>query len=157
MVYFSRFAREDIYMACFTLLLVVAVAQYMRTRRIVWFITAAVAFSLSYATNEATFLTIAVFGSFFRALVAWELGSRRSLTFRSSAKQLAINDGEENRERKSVEKSQCLVMLLPLLFSSISLCLVCLSSGFSVCSRICRSILLLIPIISKLQMLSLAS
>src|SRR5260370_27885157 len=59
MVYFSRFAREDIYMACFTLLLVVAVAQYLRTRSLLWFITAAVAFSLSYATKEATFLTIA--------------------------------------------------------------------------------------------------
>ena len=64
MVYFSRFAREDIYMACFTLLLVVASAQYVRTRRIFWFITAAVAFSLSYATKEATFLTMGVFGSF---------------------------------------------------------------------------------------------
>ena len=76
MVYFSRFAREDIYMACFTLLLVVASAQYMRTRRIFWFITAAMAFALSYATKEATFLTIGVFGSFFGALIAWELGPR---------------------------------------------------------------------------------
>jgi uncharacterized protein (TIGR03663 family) len=117
MVYFSRFAREDIYMACFTLLLVVAVAQYMRTRRIAWFVTAAVAFSLSYATNEATFLTIAVFGSFFGALVAWELGSRRSLTFRSSAKQLVINDGEEHQggeecEEKSVSRNAAPVALL---------------------------------------------
>ena len=33
MVYFSRFAREDIYMACFTLLLVIAVARYIRERK----------------------------------------------------------------------------------------------------------------------------
>ena len=39
-------------------------------------------------------------------MVAWELGSRRSLTFRSSAKQLAINDGEENQgEEECGEKS----------------------------------------------------
>ncbi len=74
MVYFSRFAREDIYMACFTLLLVVAIARYVRDRQLRWLILAAVAFSLSYATKEATFLTIAVFGSFFAAVVAWELG-----------------------------------------------------------------------------------
>ncbi|TMC20655.1 MAG: TIGR03663 family protein, partial [Chloroflexi bacterium] len=75
MVYFSRFAREDIYMACFTLLLVVAIARYAHTRRMRWLVTAAAAFSLSYATKEATFLTIAVFGSFFGALVAWEIGA----------------------------------------------------------------------------------
>ncbi|HWS83394.1 MAG TPA: flippase activity-associated protein Agl23 [Ktedonobacteraceae bacterium] len=92
MVYFSRFAREDIYMACFTLLLVVASAQYMRTRRIFWFITAAVAFSLSYATKEATFLTIGVFGSFLGALIAWELGSCRSFPLHFRSKQLATND-----------------------------------------------------------------
>ncbi|MBV9020415.1 MAG: TIGR03663 family protein, partial [Ktedonobacteraceae bacterium] len=41
MVYFSRFAREDIYMACFTLLMVVAVARYVRDRKARWIITAA--------------------------------------------------------------------------------------------------------------------
>src|SRR5947209_3518961 len=74
MVYFSRFAREDIYMACFTLLLVVSIARYVRSRQMRWLILAALAFSLSYATKEATFLTVAVFGSFFGALIAWELG-----------------------------------------------------------------------------------
>jgi predicted membrane-bound mannosyltransferase len=76
MVYFSRFAREDIYMACFTLLLVVSVARYIRDRKIRWLILAALAFSLSYATKEATFLSIAVFGSFLGALIAWEIGVR---------------------------------------------------------------------------------
>ncbi|MBV9706699.1 MAG: TIGR03663 family protein [Chloroflexi bacterium] len=74
MVYFSRFAREDIYMACFTLLMVVAVARYVRDRKARWIITAAAAFSLSYATKEATFLTIAIFGSFLGALLVWEIG-----------------------------------------------------------------------------------
>jgi uncharacterized protein (TIGR03663 family) len=77
MVYFSRFAREDIYMACFTLLMVVAVARYIRSRAMHWLIVAAAAFSLSYATKEATFLSMAVFGSFLGALLAWEIGVRR--------------------------------------------------------------------------------
>lgn len=76
MVYFSRFAREDIYMAFFTLLLVVAAARYIRTRKMRWIIIGAAAFALSYATAEATFLTIAVFGSFLIGLLIWEIGLR---------------------------------------------------------------------------------
>jgi uncharacterized protein (TIGR03663 family) len=81
MVYYSRFAREDIYMACFTILLVVAVARYLRERKMRWLVLAAAAFSLSYATKEATFLTVGVFGSFFGALIVWELGLRWPLHF----------------------------------------------------------------------------
>ena len=77
MVYFSRFAREDIYMACFTLVFIVAVIQYIRTRKVGWAILAALSFVLSYATKEATFLSIAVFGSFAGALVVWEIACRR--------------------------------------------------------------------------------
>src|SRR5581483_11353272 len=76
LVYYSRFTREDIYMACFTLLLVFGVARYLRSRKARWLIVAALAFSLSYATKEATFLTVAIFGSFFGALLVWELGVR---------------------------------------------------------------------------------
>jgi uncharacterized protein (TIGR03663 family) len=79
MVYFSRFAREDIYMAFFTLWLVVAIARYIRERAMRWLITAVAAFTLSYATKEATFLTLAVFGSFFLAVAAWEVGLKWSL------------------------------------------------------------------------------
>src|SRR6266436_4317181 len=70
MVYFSRFAREDIYMACFTLLLVVGLARYLSTRKARWLMVAALAFALSYATKEATFLTIGVFGSFLGVAIA---------------------------------------------------------------------------------------
>jgi uncharacterized protein (TIGR03663 family) len=79
MVYFSRFAREDIYMACFTLLLVIGVVRYVQERKIRWIVLAAAGFALSYATSEATFLTIAIFGSFLGALIAWEIGLRFQL------------------------------------------------------------------------------
>ncbi len=82
MVYFSRFAREDIYMACFTLLMVVAVARYVRERKMRWIVLAAIGFALSYATSEATFLTIAVFGSFLGALIVWEIGTKFRLRAR---------------------------------------------------------------------------
>ncbi len=85
MVYFSRFAREDIYLACFTLLLVVAVGRYIRGRKMRWLVIAAAAFSLAYATAESTFLIIAIFGSFLGALIAWELGKRWQLRARVNA------------------------------------------------------------------------
>jgi len=88
LVYYSRFAREDIYMAFFTILMVVAFARYVRSRRIGWLITSAAAFALSYATKEATFLTIAVFGAFVAGLMAWELGLKWPLRerFRDSTR-----------------------------------------------------------------------
>jgi uncharacterized protein (TIGR03663 family) len=88
LVYFSRFAREDIYMAFFTMLMVVAFARYVRSRRIGWLITSAAALSFSYATKEATFLTVAVFGSFVAGLIAWELGLKWPLRerFRESTR-----------------------------------------------------------------------
>lgn len=76
MVYFSRFAREDSYMACFTLLLVAAAGRYIRDRKGYWLVLAGAAFALSYATKEATFLTAAIFGSFLVILLVWELGVR---------------------------------------------------------------------------------
>jgi uncharacterized protein (TIGR03663 family) len=83
MVYYSRFAREDIYFACFTLLLVVAVARYLRSRKMRWIVIAAAAFSLAYATKESTFLLIAIFGSFMVGLFVWEIGARRQLNWHS--------------------------------------------------------------------------
>lgn len=89
LVYFSRFAREDIYMACFTLLLVVAAARYVRERKIRWLLLASISFTLSYATKEATFLTIAVFGSFLFALIAWEIGAKFPLRERMGDQEAA--------------------------------------------------------------------
>ncbi len=89
MVYFSRFAREDIYMACFTLLMVVAVARYIHDRKMYWLVIAAAAFSLSYATKEATFLTMAVFGSFIGGMIVWEIGKRFKLNSPDQKRTLA--------------------------------------------------------------------
>ena len=89
MVYFSRFAREDIYMACFTLLMVVAVARYIHDRKMYWLVIAAAAFSLSYATKEATFLTMAVFGSLLGGMIVWEIGKRFKLNSPDQKRTLA--------------------------------------------------------------------
>ncbi|MBA3826762.1 MAG: TIGR03663 family protein, partial [Ktedonobacterales bacterium] len=73
-VYYSRFVRDDIYVTCFTLLIVVAAIQYSQTQRVGWLLTGAAALVLSFTAMENTFFTIAVFGSFFIALVLWDLG-----------------------------------------------------------------------------------
>jgi len=100
LVYYSRFAREDIYMACFTLLTVVATARYVRDRKPGWLITAALAFTFSYATKESTFLVIGIFGSFLGALLAWELGVRWLLGPRTPEPlTLAQSDTEEATEQ----------------------------------------------------------
>jgi uncharacterized protein (TIGR03663 family) len=79
MVYFSRFAREDIYYACFTLLMVVATLRYIRERKRRWLLLASAGLALSYATKETTFLSVAVFGAFTVGVIVWELGLRISL------------------------------------------------------------------------------
>jgi uncharacterized protein (TIGR03663 family) len=114
MVYFSRFAREDIYMACFTLLMVVAVARYMRERKMRWIVLAAGGFALSYATSEATFLTIAVFGSFLGALLVWEIGSKFRL-----------------RERLA---NQNTARFLPHTFAPVTVLAYCLPSSSPICT-----------------------
>lgn len=61
LVYFSRFFREDIYMAFFTLAMVVGMWRYVSEGRDRWLIVFALAFTGSMTTKEATYLTCAVF------------------------------------------------------------------------------------------------
>lgn len=61
LVYYSRFFREDIYMAFFTLLMVVAIWRYIEDGRHRWLYLLAVAFTGNVATKEGAFLAIAVF------------------------------------------------------------------------------------------------
>lgn len=79
MVYFSRFAREDIYFAAFTLVMVVGVARYVRDRKMRWLLVGAAGFALAYATKEAIFLEMLIFGGFLGALIVWELGLKLPL------------------------------------------------------------------------------
>ncbi|GAC1447219.1 MAG: hypothetical protein PVSMB4_02020 [Ktedonobacterales bacterium] len=73
-VYFSRFLREDIYFACFTYATIVCAAQFAHKRTMRWLVATMVAFVLAYATKEAIYLNMAIFGSFLVVLAVWELG-----------------------------------------------------------------------------------
>ncbi len=84
LVYFSRFAREDIYFAFFSFVMIVGVARYVRDRKMRWLVVAAAGFSFAYATKESIFLMIMTSGCFLGVLVAWELGLRVPLRSRLS-------------------------------------------------------------------------
>ncbi len=67
-LYFSRFAREDIYIACITLALLVVVFRFLdRPRRHQPALIGAL-LALSFATKESTFITVFVAGTFFARL-----------------------------------------------------------------------------------------
>jgi len=75
-VYYSRFTREDIYFASLTFATVVTFFKFCEARRLRWLLICAGAFVLSYATKEAAFFTIAIFGGILGGFIAWEFGSR---------------------------------------------------------------------------------
>jgi uncharacterized protein (TIGR03663 family) len=69
-LYFSRFAREDIYVAAITLCLVVVVFRFLdRPRRHHPALIGAL-LALSFATKETTFISVFVAGTFFLAVLA---------------------------------------------------------------------------------------
>lgn len=77
-LYFSRFAREDIYTACLTLgLIVTAFAFLARPRR--WHPSLLLGLlAVSFATKETTYITVAIWVAFFGTALAWQLRRARS-------------------------------------------------------------------------------
>ncbi len=78
-LYFSRFAREDIYIACITLGLFVVVLRFLDDPRR-WHPAAAGALlAASFATKESTFITVFAAGTFLGplALIEWRRGDPR--------------------------------------------------------------------------------
>ncbi len=76
-LYFSRFAREDIYIACVTLALLAVTFRFIaRPRRHHPALIGAL-LAASFATKESTFITVFVAGSFFLVVGARELLAAR--------------------------------------------------------------------------------
>jgi uncharacterized protein (TIGR03663 family) len=74
-LYYSRFAREDIYVACITLVLLVVVFRFLERPRRSHPALIGGLLALSFATKETTFITVFVVGLFF--LVALSMQERR--------------------------------------------------------------------------------
>ncbi len=72
-LYFSRFTREDMPVAFWTMVLVVGLFGYLRTRQPRWFYVATVGFALAFATKETTYITAFILVTFFFGLAAVHL------------------------------------------------------------------------------------
>ena len=77
LLYFSRFDREDIYAAFWTLALVICLWRYLDERRPLWLAGMAASLALGFATKELTYITVAVVLLFLDLALAFELGKRR--------------------------------------------------------------------------------
>ncbi len=71
-LYFSRFYRNDIYVAFFTLGLVVCYWRFLRDRQRRWVIGALALLALSVTAKEITFITVFIFGLWSIATLLWE-------------------------------------------------------------------------------------
>jgi uncharacterized protein (TIGR03663 family) len=69
-LYYSRFAREDIYVACITLALLAVTFRFLDRPRRHQPVLIGVLLALSFATKESTFITVFVAGTFFAAALA---------------------------------------------------------------------------------------
>ncbi len=78
-LYFSRFAREDIYIACVTLAMLVVVFRFFDRPRRHHPAAFGALLALSFAIKETTFITVFVAGSFFLVAIAWEWRAAGSL------------------------------------------------------------------------------
>ncbi len=72
LLYFSRFVRNDIYVAVWTLGLVIASFKYLEGGRFRYLVVAAIMFSAQFVTKETSFITAAIYIAFFNGATAWE-------------------------------------------------------------------------------------
>ena len=84
LVYFSRFIRDDIYLACFSLLLFLCLVKYLEAQRPRYLYLAAAAAALALGSMEAAYITFFIFGTFllFQALKEY-LGERTGPVLRA--------------------------------------------------------------------------
>jgi uncharacterized protein (TIGR03663 family) len=73
LLYFSRFARNDIYVAVFTLGIIISLWRYVDERKPLFLYLAAGLLGLSFATKENTFINVAILLVFLNLWVAADL------------------------------------------------------------------------------------
>ena len=72
-LYFSRFARNDIYMAVWVMLLIAFMWRYMDSGKPRYLVGIAAALALAFSTKESTFLVVGVLGSYLLIRAAWDV------------------------------------------------------------------------------------
>ena len=95
MLYFSRFARNDIFMAVWTLALMGFMWRYFDTRKVRYLVLSAMALAFAYSTKETAFILIAVLGSYLLIRAAtdvlpWLVGRKRLSKFSPEGEYLIL-------------------------------------------------------------------
>jgi predicted membrane-bound mannosyltransferase/DNA-binding beta-propeller fold protein YncE len=78
LLYYSRFFRNDIYIAVWTFGMVICMWRYLDEVKDRWLYGLAALTALSFATKEVTFITVAIMLMFVDLMLAVELGKRRA-------------------------------------------------------------------------------
>jgi len=76
MLYFSRYTRNDIYIAFWSLLLVIFMWRYFEQRKARYLYLSAATLSLSFCTKEVSYVTVVIFASFLLIVSAKEVIAR---------------------------------------------------------------------------------
>ena len=95
MLYFSRFARNDIYMAVWAVLLVAFIWRYMDTRKARYLVLTAAVLALSFSTKETTYILVIILGSYLLVRAAgdvfpWIVGRKRLRDFSPAGELLVL-------------------------------------------------------------------
>ncbi len=77
-MYQARFIREDIFMAVDTIMLFIGLMRYFDSRKPGWLYLAMVGFAFSWATKEANYITMFIFGTFLMGRWLWEYSYRNN-------------------------------------------------------------------------------
>lgn len=75
--YYGRFYRNELYMAVWTLGIVICVWRYLDDLKMGWLYAMAALMAFSFASKEVTFITVAILLVFVNLLLAIEFGKRR--------------------------------------------------------------------------------
>ena len=104
LLYFSRFARNDIFVAVWTVLLVAAVWRYRDDGRLRWLVILGAALALSFTTKETAYLTAALLLLYLSVTLAARLASMRPDTA----------EGDPDPPRGRVRQALRFLVLLPI-------------------------------------------
>ena len=75
-LYFSRFFREDIFVAFATLALFVSLVRFIHRPRPAWWYTGMLSLAMLFCTKEVSFFYLALFGGFLLGWLCWQLAPR---------------------------------------------------------------------------------
>lgn len=75
-LYFSRFLREDIFVAFATLALFVSIVRFLHRPQAGWWYAGMLSLAMLFCTKEVSFFYLALFGGFWLAWLCWQLAPR---------------------------------------------------------------------------------